>query len=138
MKLLHKLYAKYGEMLRYLFAGGLTTAVSIGAYTFFTRICHINYYLSNIGAWILAVIFAFVINKFFVFNSRQKKTAIIAKEFAQFVLARLFSLGLETFVFFIMIDLANMNDLVTKFTAQIVVMAANYLFSKLIIFRSTR
>ena len=118
---LHKLYAKYGEMLRYLLAGGLTTAVSVGAYTFFTRICHIN--------------FAFMINKCFVFNSRRRTAPIIAKEFSQFVFARLFSLGLETFVFFMMIDVAGVNDLVTKLTAQVVVMVVNYLFSKLVIFR---
>jgi len=132
---LHKLYAKYGEMLRYLLAGGLTTAVSVGAYTFFTRICHINYYLGNIFSWILAVVFAFMINKCFVFNSRRRTAPIIAKEFSQFVFARLFSLGLETFVFFMMIDVAGVNDLVTKLTAQVVVMVVNYLFSKLVIFR---
>ncbi|MCI8331570.1 MAG: GtrA family protein [Clostridiales bacterium] len=132
---LDKLYAKYGEMLRYLLAGGLTTAVSVGAYTFFTRVCCINYYLGNILSWILAVVFAFIINKCFVFHSHKRKASVLAKEFTQFVLARLFSLGLETFLFYVMIDMAGINDLITKLTAQIVVMAVNYLFSKLIIFR---
>ena len=57
------LYRKYGEVLRYLISGVLTTAVSFGTYTLFTRGAGLSYYKANVISWICAVLFAYVINK---------------------------------------------------------------------------
>lgn len=130
------LYRKYGEVLRYLISGVLTTAVSFGTYTLFTRGAGLSYYKANVISWICAVLFAYVINKAYVFQSKKKGAGAVGAQMAGFFLSRLLSLGLEMLVLYIMVSMADINDLIAKVCAQVIVVIANYLLSKLLIFRS--
>ena len=66
------LYKKYKEIINYLIAGVLTTVVSFVTYEIFKDIFHIHYIISNILSWIAAVIFAYFINRKYVFESNSK------------------------------------------------------------------
>lgn len=124
------LVRKYDEIIRYITAGILTTIVSIASYNLLRNI-NIDYKICTILSWILAVIFAYFINKLFVFKSQKNNI----KEFINFILARLLSLFIEFIFMIIMVDLININDRIAKLIVQFVVLVLNYIFSKFFVFK---
>ncbi|MCC0694880.1 GtrA family protein [Clostridioides sp. ES-S-0048-02] len=126
---------KHKETILYLFFGAFTTLVNIVSYLFFTRVTSFNFMVANTLAWILAVLFAYVTNKFFVFESRRVELKFLFKEFLSFVSFRLLSGIIEMVIMYIMVDLLFVNDVIVKVFTNIVVIVLNYLFSKAIIFR---
>lgn len=142
-------FNKYRELIVYIIVGGLTTVANYIIH-FGLRFLGANYYIALSVAWFGSVIFAYVANRVFVFESKVKGKAQI-KEFALFFSARLFSYGLEMLVSFIFIDLAHADnfvwqpdfidavipagELIVKTSAQVVIVLSNYIFSKLVIFK---
>ena len=78
---LRGLLKKYKEPIAYLFWGGATTVVNYVLYFLCTKVLHIHYITSNVLAWAGAVVFAFVVNKLFVFDSKSWKYAVVLPEF---------------------------------------------------------
>lgn len=136
--MVNKMYKKYEEIIKYLFFGGLTFVVSIVSYGLFSKFFHIQYLISNILSWILAVTFAFITNKLFVFKSNSKEKKQVTNEVIQFFVFRLISLGIEMGILFIFVDIIKFNDLIVKIMAQIIVILLNYIFSKLFIFNTKK
>lgn len=128
---------KHKETILYLFFGAFTTLVNIVSYLFFTRVISFNFMVAN-AAWILAVLFAYVTNKFFVFESKRIELRFLFKEFFSFVSFRLLSGVIEMVIMYIMIDLLFVNDIIVKVFTNIVVIVLNYLFSKMIIFKNKK
>ena len=122
------------EVIRYVVMGVLATFVSMASYMA-ARFFGVNYQVSNVISWICAVTFAYVTNKFYVFQSRSTNFFIILKEMAGFYGARLATLALEMAVMWIMVELLWIHDLIAKCVGQILVMITNYLFSKFIVFK---
>lgn len=129
------IFKKHKETILYLFFGAFTTLVNIVSYLFFTRVISFNFMVANALAWILAVLFAYVTNKFFVFESRKIEIKFLFKEFLSFVSFRLLSGIIEMVIMYITIDLISLNDIIVKVFTNVVVIVLNYLFSKMIIFR---
>ena len=127
---------KAGDLtvVMYLVFGVLTTLVDWVAYRVL-RLSGLGYMFSNVAAWGAAVVFAFVTNKFMVFNSKSVDRLIIIKEFISFVGARVFSLLLQLVGIELMIDYANINEYIAKAVMTVVVVVCNYVFSKLFIFK---
>ena len=134
--MLGSLYKKYKEIINYLIFGGLTTLVSIGTYALFTKLFLINYLISNVLSWIIAVLFAFITNKLFVFESKSKDKKLVTKEMTNFFFFRIVSLGIEMVIMYIFVDLLSINDLITKVIAQVIVILSNYIFSKVFVFKN--
>ncbi|AXU65530.1 GtrA family protein [Clostridioides difficile] len=129
---------KHRETILYLFFGAFTTLVNIVSYLFFTRVILFNFMVANALAWILAVLFAYVTNKFFVFGSKRIEIKFLFKEFLSFVSFRLLSGVVEMLIMYVMIDLLFVNDVIVKIFTNIVVIVLNYLFSKMIIFKNKK
>ena len=127
-------YHKYKEGLLYLFFGGCTTLVNILAFMIL-RMCHIDLYISNGIAWVLAVLFAFVTNKLFVFESRGKGAKKALWEGISFFAFRLLSLLFDMGIMYVLIDLLSCNEMISKIVSNIFVIIINYVFSKLFIFK---
>lgn len=130
------------EMVTYLIFGVLTTVVNYVVYWLCTLILtpdiflrDKNYLVSNVICWIAAVAFAYVTNKLFVFESRSWKPAVVVREVAAFVGARLLSLVFDMGIMFVCVSLVGMNEFIAKLFSQVVVVILNYIFSKLFIFR---
>lgn len=130
-----KLYKKYKEVFLYLVFGVLTTVINIIVFWISNDLLKIEYKISNIIAWIVAVIFAFITNKIFVFESKNKSKEETTREAASFLVARLFSLVVDMVIMILMIDIININSIVAKVISNVVVIVINYIFSKFIIFR---
>lgn len=128
------IFKKHKETILYLFFGAFTTLVNIVSYLFFTRVLSFNFMVANALAWIIAVLFAYVTNKFFVFESKKVEIKFLFKEFLSFVSFRLLSGVIEMLIMYVMIDLLLMNDFIVKLITNIIVIILNYLFSKMIIF----
>ena len=123
------------ELVAYLFAGVATTVVNYVVYFMATRWLGLGVMPGTWTAWVIAVAFGYVVNKAFVFHTHCESFAALAKEAVSFVAMRLVSLGMETVLMFVTVELLGLNDLVMKLLTNIVVIIANYVFSKLFIFK---
>ena len=126
---------KYKESIMYLIFGILTVIINISSYIFITRILKLEILTSNIIAWIIAVIFAYITNKLYVFQSKTRTNKELIKEFSSFVSCRVLSLLLEIILMYIMIDIMFINDFIVKIFTNIIVIVLNYILSKIIIFK---
>lgn len=127
-------YNKYREVLSYLLFGGLTTLVNIVSF-FILRQFNVAIYISNVIAWILSVLFAFITNKLFVFESKGKNKKENAKELISFFGFRILSLGIDMGAMYLLLDVLSIGELISKILSNIIVIVLNYIFSKLFIFR---
>lgn len=125
------------ELVLYVVFGALTTAVSFVSYYACNTMLGIHYLASNIVSWILAVLFAYITNKLFVFESKGLSKKELAREFFAFIAARLVSLGMEEAGLWLTIGALHWNENLAKLIMQVVVVIANYVFSKLFIFKKT-
>ena len=127
-------FNKYREALLYLFFGGCTTLVNIVAF-YIIRKFGVSTYITNIIAWFLSVVFAFITNKLFVFESKNTSIKDSFKECFSFFLFRVISLVFDMGIMYLLIDLLNINEMVSKVFSNIFVIIINYVFSKLFIFK---
>ena len=132
------LIKKYEEIIKYLIIGVLTTALNYMVFVILINIFKIEMHTSNIIAWLVGVIFAYLTNKLFVFESKSFKIDVLKKEISSFGVARVFSLLLEEVILYIFVNILNMNQLIIKLVANVVVIVVNYILSKFIIFRKSQ
>lgn len=158
---------KHREILSYLVVGAMTTAIGLGTYflvLFLARAVGIGetdaaYHAVRVAAqilqWILAVLFAYVANKKWVFryaeDTSKKQTAL---NFFSFVTSRLLSLGADSLVTFgtiwillrggyvtkevhLLVPISLSSDFWGKLLAAIVVVILNYVLGKFIVFRKS-
>ena len=123
-------FNKSYEVLSYLFFGGCTTLVNIISF-WLLRLAKIELYTSNGLAWLIAVLFAFVTNKLFVFESKGN----FLKEMVSFFIFRVISLLFDMGIMYLLIDVINFNELASKIISNVFVIVINYLFSKMFIFK---
>lgn len=131
------LLVKYKELITYAIFGVLTTVVNYIVYFLLLDVMSVNYLVVNVLAWIVAVLFAYVTNRIWVFESRAKGAKMLV-EFVSFVGSRLASLGAETLLLFLLVDLAGMGEKLAKIPVGIIVIILNYVLSKLLVFRKTK
>jgi len=134
-----KMYQKYGELIRYVVVGGITTVTNLGAYLLFTSTVldpdnGWELQTANVLSWTLAVTVAYILNRKVVFQSRNN----VLWEMAQFYAARLCTLGLEVGLTWLFVTVLHWNDRLVKLMVQFVLVISNYLFSKLVIFRDKK
>ena len=123
------------ELVSYLFAGVATTLVNYFVYWFATRVLGLSTMPGTWFAWFVAVLFGYWVNKTFVFRTHCESLAALAREALSFFSMRLASLGVETVLMWLTVEVLHWPDLVMKLIINIVVIILNYVFSKLFIFR---
>lgn len=132
LRIVNPFYKKNKEILLYLFFGGLTFLVSISSYAVFNIRIGWNALTANIASWILAVAFAYVTNRTWVFESSTDRGSNLIKEITGFVGGRIATLVIEELILFIFITEFEMNSILIKIVAQVVVIALNYVISKFV------
>lgn len=135
MEKIKELYLKHKEVINYLFFGGCTTIVSILSFYIFNKVLGFNEHIANVLSWILAVLFAFITNKKYVFESKVKDTKGLLKEIVSFFGARLLTLGIEEVILFVGSNLLHIDPMIVKVVAQVIVVVSNYFLSKLFVFK---
>lgn len=126
---------KYRDIIIYLIFGALTTVVNYIVYFALFNYLSFSAAVSNIIAWVFAVLFAFATNKPFVFNSRDWSREVVLPEFIKFIGCRFGSGLAETVLLYVFVDWLNFNGNVWKLLLSIMVVVLNYVFSKFIVFK---
>lgn len=137
--LLVELYYKYKEIFDYLFFGGLVTIVNFISYYISANIIGVDKIVSNLIAFIISVIFAYVVNKEYVFETKWEGIQNVFKEFSSFVISRI-GTGLlcDILIFAFMINILNINDVISKIFTQILVVILNYIVGKWFVFKQKK
>lgn len=120
------------EFVLYIVFGVLTTLVNLVTYLIFAKFLGIHYIISNIGAWFFSVLFAYITNRRWVFES---KSSNILKECSLFYGGRIFTGVLDTGLMYLFIDILSIGDFISKVVIQVIVIILNYVFSKWIVFK---
>ncbi|MFU0831815.1 MAG: GtrA domain-containing protein [Oscillospiraceae bacterium] len=123
------------EMILYLVFGVLTTVINLVVFEICYNHLSWSWQVANALAWILAVTFAFITNKVWVFRSKSLRKDVVLRELVSFFAARLFSLGVDYLCMWIFIDILLWSGLLAKIADNVIVVVINYIFSKLLIFR---
>lgn len=139
METIKGLYFEYQEIINYLVFGVLSTVVNFVSYFIFAKILHIEEIISSGLSWFCAVLFAYITNKIFVFESKTETKTAFFKELISFFACRILSGALcDVGTFAVMVKVLNINDIIAKIVTQVMVIVVNYVFSKLIIFKNSK
>ena len=130
-------YNKYKEALLYLFFGVCTTLVNLVTkwillLTVIDSSNAIQLQVAIIISWIVSVLFAYVTNRKYVFESKSKS---IFKEISSFFGSRVLTLILEMVIMYIFVTALNFNVYLFTIISQVLVIVLNYVFSKLFVFK---
>lgn len=135
IKTIQHLIKKYWDIVTYLFFGVLTTIVNYIVYLPCYNLMGMSATISNMVAWVVAVTFAYLTNKPFVFKSNDWSAKTVIPELTKFVGCRVGSGVAETLVLFLAVDLFGWNGNLWKLVTQVMVTVMNYVASKLVVFR---
>ena len=133
-----ELYNKYKEVINYLIFGVLTTLVNYVSYLILAKAFNVNYLASTVISQILSIIFAYVTNKMFVFESKTTNAKELIKEMFSFFGFRIISLFLDMGFMYIFVDVLKLNDVIMKLVSNVLIVIANYVFSKLFVFKKEK
>ena len=122
------------ETVLYLFFGIMTTVINTVTYSVAFGYLKWENLLANLVAWILAVAFAFITNKYWVFESKSFQKEVVISELAAFLSCRIATGLLDMIIMFMSVDVCKANAYVMKIISNIIVIVLNYVASKLIIF----
>ncbi len=136
-----ELFTRYREIIMYVIMGVATTVICWGSYFLFTDILSFELNVSNILSWLVAVIFAFVVNKWYVFEAKSLDFKTVVKELIAFIGSRIFTgiiawilfpillfFGIDRFIF-------DTPGFLAKIVTSIVEIVLNWVLSKYVVFK---
>ena len=132
------MYRKYEEGINYLIFGFLAFVLNYVLYFLFSSAMQMHYMAATALSWVLTVVFAYWTNRTFVFKSKNKDAQSLGKEFLSFIGARVATEVLELALMFLMVVCVDLNEYLSKFACQVIVIVANYFLSKLWIFKEKK
>ena len=140
MNKIKELYLKYKEIINYLIFGVLTTVVSlvtyyICVYTILDPDNAVQLQIANVISWIISVAFAYITNRKFVFESKEKNKI---KEASKFVTSRIATLLMDMVIMYVGVTVLKFNDKIMKLISQVVVIVMNYILSKILVFKKEK
>lgn len=131
-----ELIVQYWEVLTYLVFGVLTTVVNYLVYLPVYNLLGLSAAVSNAIAWVVAVAFAYLTNKPFVFKSHDWSAKTVIPELTKFVGCRIASGAAETLILLVTVDILQWNGNIWKLATSVLVVILNYIASKLVVFRN--
>ena len=140
IEFIKRMLKKYREQISYLFFGGLTTLLSWGLYSLLYYVVFnksLNA-LSNVISEILAITFAYVTNKLFVFQSKTETKRDFVREVISFFALRGVSFFVNLGAMWLLVDLLLFEGWICKIVVNVVVIILNYVFSKLFVFNKSK
>ncbi len=140
MNQLKELYKKNKEIMNYLLVGGTATVISLGTYylsvlTILDPSSAVQLQLANMLSWSAAVIFAYLANRIYVFESSNENKW---KEAMSFILSRFFTLLVDMGIMFAMVTVLGLNDKIIKMLVQVIITILNYILSKYCVFSKVK
>ena len=133
--ILRGLIRKHKCLVAYLVVGAVTTLINWSIYFPLYYAVGLPASVSTGISWFVAVLFAFVTNKPFVYRSNDWSLGTTVPEFFRFLSCRLLSGLFETALLFVFVDMLLMNGFLWKVLAGLTVICINYLGGKILVFR---
>ncbi len=131
-----KLYQN--QAVRYIFFGGCTTMVNLVTYYVLRTLLGVDITAANTAAILTAIVFAYVVNKLFVFEHRTESLLALLKEAGSFFGMRFGTMVVEVLGVLLLACIWGMNDMAAKVIIQFVIMVLNYLISKFVVFKDDK
>ena len=122
------------EVFMYLLFGGLTTVINVVIY-YIGTLLGLTTAIANLIANVVAILFAYVTNRKFVFESKATTKKEIGAEFGKFVSARIATFVMDMILMVLLVDYLHYNNLICKIVVNILVIILNYIFSKIFVFK---
>ena len=135
---LKQLYTKYKSIILYMVFGAGTTMVNIVTYYVMYDLLSAPNVPSDIAAWITSVLFAFVTNRWYVFEQTDNSVRRLARDFVSFVGCRLATGVMDVAIMYLSVDVMGWNGLVWKLISNAIVVILNYIASKYFIFKKEK
>jgi len=132
MNLIKKLYQN--QIVRYIFFGGCTTLVNLVSYGVLRYLFGVDILRASFVSILLSILFAYAVNKLFVFESKKDSLKELLKECCSFIGMRLISMFAEIFGTVLLSCVWGVPDMIAKLLMQVVVLVMNFVFSKLVVF----
>jgi len=137
MKKIEELINK--ETIMYLVFGVLTTVVNFVSYCILAYISifpkSINTVVNTWIAWLISVVFAYLTNRKWVFESKATGIKAIIKEIVAFFACRIATGAMDAVIMFVFVDKIYLNDKIIKLASNVLVVILNYVGSKLFVFK---
>lgn len=126
---------KYKSYILYLAFGAGTTLINLITY----QMCYYALEISNVNAvifaWLAAVMFAFVTNKLWVFESKRTSSKIIIKECITFFSCRMLTGSFDLLIMYYAVDVFEFDAFLWKLISNIAVIVLNYLAGRFVVFK---
>lgn len=119
------------ELLNYIVFGVLTTLINILTYQIFS-VAGVTTLIANGIAWLLSVLFAYITNRKYVFDSHSENRI---QECLKFYGSRISTGILDMAGMWMLVDIFYFPGMVSKVGMNVVVIVLNYIFSKLFVFK---
>lgn len=130
-----ELIIKYKFIILYGIFGVLTTVINIGVYGVLYSGLGVSNVISNVIAWVISVLFAFITNKLWVFESKNFNFKLFVKELGSFTVCRVATGVLDLGIMFVGVDLLKGPAIILKIASNIIVIILNYVMSKIFVFK---
>ena len=130
-----EIYLRNKSVVLYLIFGAATTVVNIVIYFICYEILHISNFISTILAWLFSVIFAYVTNRKYVFESKTVGMKACIQEIVSFFGCRVATGVMDTIIMIVAVDLLHQNSMFWKIVSNVLVIIINYIASKFLIFK---
>jgi len=129
------LFNKHKDKILYLFFGGCTTLINTTAYYILYEKLTLSNITGNTIAWVIAVLFAYITNKIWVFESSSTNVKTLVCELRNFFSCRLATAIIDLAIMIVGVDLLKWNVLLMKIISNLIVIVLNYLLSERVVFR---
>ncbi|WP_099221630.1 GtrA family protein [Listeria costaricensis] len=126
------------SIVMYLIMGGFTTLINIATFWLFASFLNWDYRIANGIAWIASVLFAYLSNKKYVFDSYTPTRKDRFREITSFFGFRFLTFIVDTIVMIILVSFFLMNETWAKVWTNVIILVLNYVFSKFFIFKSKK
>lgn len=124
------------ELIKYGICGALSTLLDIGVFWLLANVFNLYYLIANAIAWIIALFFSFLVNKYYVFESKSFKKEVWVKESVEFFGARGLACGIDMGGMYYLVSVIGVNKNYAKLIITVVVIIINYILSKYWIFKN--
>lgn len=140
--MIKQLWEKYKHIIAYLFWGVVTTVINLAVFQILSSGIHWNYEVATVIAWFVSVLVAYFTNKVWVFDSHYTTISDFLVELLRFFVYRALTLVIDIVITFIGISVLGFKDPMGKFIVKVIdnviVVIANYVFSKWLIFKDNK
>ena len=125
--------ALIAEIFRYLISGVSVTVLNIVLYTVLV-LFDVKYTIANLVSIVVAKVYAYLINKFYVYRHRAKSWKDLAEEILKFAVVRGSTGVLDYFGVVFLVEMLSFDSLIAKYFVTLLVIVLNYILGKKYVF----